>query len=95
MAIYAIVDMDVRGAAQYRTFMVQVESALEEAGARYLARTGAHTGHEGEGQRRLVLLKFPSFTAWDQFYNGPIYRGLKAIREQSSTPSLVSVDGLS
>ena len=96
MAIYALVDVDVRDAAQYRTFMMQMESALEEAGARYLARAGAHTVHEGEGRpRRLALLKFPSIAAWEEFYNGPIYRGLKAIREQCSTPRLVNVDGLS
>jgi uncharacterized protein (DUF1330 family) len=90
MAIYAIVDVDVRGAARYQTFMLQVESALEEAGARYLARCGAQMADCEP--RRLALLKFSSSTAWQTFYNGPIYQGLKAIREQPSASGLASLE---
>lgn len=50
--------------------MKQVKTALEQAGARYLARGGAHKMHEGDWTlRRIVLLEFPSVAAWGSFYN--------------------------
>ena len=60
----------------------KIRPALESAGARYLARGGAHKVYEGDWEpRRIVLLQFPSVEAWEAFYNGPTYQGLKAIRD--------------
>jgi uncharacterized protein (DUF1330 family) len=71
------------------------QAALEKVGATYLARGGAHKAHEGDWEpRRIVLLKFPSITAWESFYNGPTYQGLKSIRDACSSARLVSVEGL-
>ena len=44
--------------------------------------------------RRIVLLEFPSVDAWEAFYNGPVYQGLKSIPDECSSASLVSVEGL-
>jgi uncharacterized protein (DUF1330 family) len=41
-----------------------------------------------------VLLEFPSLAAWEEFYNGPTYQGLKSIRDACSSARLVSVEGL-
>jgi uncharacterized protein (DUF1330 family) len=95
MAAYVIFDVDIRDPARYADFMAGVKPALERAGARYLARGGAHAVHEGDWQpRRIVLLEFPTLAAWDAFYNGPEYRGLKAVRDACSSARLVSVAGL-
>ena len=95
MAIYVIFDVEIRDHGRYQDFMVAVKSALEAAGGRYLARGGEHKVHEGDWEpRRIVLLEFPSFEAWEQFYNGPVYRGLKAIRDAVSSARLVSVEGV-
>ena len=75
--------------------MSGVKPALEAAGARYLARGGAHKVYEGDWEpRRIVLLEFPSVEAWETFYNGPTYQGLKSIRDECSSARLVSVVGL-
>jgi uncharacterized protein (DUF1330 family) len=42
----------------------------------------------------MVILAFPSVAAWEAFYNGATYQGLKAIRDQCSSARLVSVEGL-
>jgi uncharacterized protein (DUF1330 family) len=92
---YVIFDVDIHDAAQYQDFMSRVKSALDDAGAEYLARGGVHNVHEGDWQpRRIVLLKFPSSAAWEAFYHGDIYQGLKAIRDRCSSARLVSVQGL-
>jgi uncharacterized protein (DUF1330 family) len=44
--------------------------------------------------RRIVVLEFPSLAAWESFYNGPVYQGLKAVRDECSTARLVAVEGI-
>ena len=74
----------------------RVKPALEQAGAKYLARGGDHKVYEGDWEpRRIVLLEFPSVDAWESFYNGSTYQRLKAIRDECSSARLVSVVGLS
>jgi uncharacterized protein (DUF1330 family) len=95
MAAYVIFDVDIRDPNRYQDFMRSVEPALEEAGARYLARGGAHKVYEGDwSPRRIVLLEFPSVAAWESFYYGPVDQGLKAIRDECSSARLVGVGGL-
>ena len=95
MSAYVIFDVDIRDGAKYQDFMSGVKPALEAAGAKYLARGGAHKVYEGDWTpRRIVLLEFPSVAAWESFYNGPVYQGLKHIRDACSSARLVSVEGL-
>lgn len=95
MAAYVIFDVEIRDPDRYQDFMQQVKPALAEAGARYLARGGAHKVYEGDwSPRRIVLLEFPSVTAWESFYYGPVYQGLKSIRDGCSSARLVAVEGL-
>jgi uncharacterized protein (DUF1330 family) len=95
MPAYVIFDVEIRDLAQYQEFMAGVKPALEAVGAKYLARGGAHKVYEGDWEpRRIVLLEFPSFEAWESFYNGPTYQGLKAVRDACSSARLVGVEGL-
>jgi uncharacterized protein (DUF1330 family) len=95
MPAYVIFDVEIRDLQQYQSFMLGVKPALEAAGARYLARGGAHKVYEGDWQpRRIVLLEFPSVAAWEAFYTGATYQGLKAVRDACSSARLVSVEGL-
>jgi uncharacterized protein (DUF1330 family) len=94
MAAYVIFDVEIRDPDRYQDFMKQVKPALEEAGARYLARGGAHKVYEGDwNPRRIVLLEFPSVAVWESFYFGPVYQGVKSIRDECSSARLVSVEG--
>lgn len=96
MSAYVIFDVDIRDMQTYQEFMAGVKPALEQAGARYLARGGTHKVHEGDWEpRRIVLIEFPSVAAWEAFYNGPVYQGLKSIRDACSSARLVAVEGLS
>lgn len=95
MPAFVIFDVEIRDLQQYQSFMLGVKPALEAAGARYLARGGGHKVYEGDWQpRRIVLLEFPSVAAWEAFYTGATYQGLKAVRDACSSARLVSVEGL-
>jgi uncharacterized protein (DUF1330 family) len=95
MTAYVIFDVDIHNPARYEQFVAGVKPALEAAGARYLARSGERRIYEGDWTpRRIVLLKFPSVEAWETFYDGPTYQGLKGVRDECSSARLVSVVGL-
>jgi uncharacterized protein (DUF1330 family) len=95
MSAYVIFDVEIRDLDRYQDFMKQVKPALDAAGARYLARGGAHKVYEGDWEpRRVVILDFPSVAAWEQFYHGSVYQGIKSIRDECSSARLVSVEGL-
>jgi uncharacterized protein (DUF1330 family) len=92
MTAYVIFDVEIRDPVRYQDFMSQVKPALANAGARYLTRGGEHRVYEGDWQpRRIVMLEFPSIQDWETFYLGPIYQGLKAIRDECSSARLVAV----
>lgn len=95
MSTYVIFDVEIRDPARYQAFMAGVKPALEAAGGRHLARGGALKVYEGDWTpRRMVLLEFPSLAAWESFYNGETYQGLKSVRDGCSSARLVSVEGL-
>jgi uncharacterized protein (DUF1330 family) len=95
MPAYVIFDVDIKDPERYQDFMSAVKPALEEAGGKYLSRGGMHKVYEGDWEpRRIVLLEFPTFKAWEAFYKGPTYQGLKAIREACSSARLVGIEGL-
>lgn len=95
MSAYVIFDVEIRDMSKYQEFTIGVKPAVEAAGGMYLARGGAHKVHEGSWEpRRIVILEFPSVAVWDDFYTGPVYQGLKSIRDECSSARLVSVEGL-
>lgn len=95
MSAYVIFDVEIRDPARYQDFMNGVKPALEAAGAKYLARGGPHKVYEGDWEpRRIVLLEFPSIQAWEDFYHGPVYQGLKSVRDECSSARLVGVTGI-
>jgi uncharacterized protein (DUF1330 family) len=94
MSAYVIFDVEISDLTKYQEFILGVKPALEAAGAKYLSRGGDHKVYEGDWEpRRIVLLEFPSVDHWEEFYNGPTYQGLKAIRDACSSARLVSVAG--
>ncbi len=95
MTAYVIFDVEIYDLVMYQDFMNQVKPALTGAGAKYLTRGGEHRVYEGDwNPRRIVILEFPSLDAWEDFYNGSIYKGLKAIRDQCSSARLVGVESV-
>lgn len=92
---YVILDVAIRDVDRYLTYMKQVAPALEAAGGRYLARGGALTTYEGDWRPpRIVLIEFPSQQAWESFYYGSEYEGIKEIRDEVSTGRMIGVEGL-
>jgi uncharacterized protein (DUF1330 family) len=92
---YVFFDVEIRDMNQYREFMKEARPAIEAAGGKYLARGGAHKVYEGDWTpRRIVLFEFPSVKAFESFYYGRVYQGIRPIRDACSSARLVSIEGL-
>ncbi len=95
MTAYVIYDVEINDPIRYQEFRDLVWRAVEAAGGKYLVRDSALKAYEGEWRpRNIVVLEFPSVAAWEAYYYGPTYQGLKAIRDTCSSARLVSVEGL-
>ncbi len=95
MAHYAIFDVTITDPEKYKEYMAQVKPVIEAAGGRYLVRGGAHKVYEGDwNPTRLVVFEFPTEEAMQSFYESPVYRGLKAMRESCSRANLIGVEGV-
>ena len=92
---FVILDVAIRDVERYLTYMDRVTPALEAAGGRYLARGGALTTYEGDWHPpRIVLIEFPSQAAFESFYYGAAYEGIRQIRDEVSTGRMIGVEGL-
>ena len=88
-------DADIHDLEQYREYMARVQSLIEAAGGRYLARGGEHKVLEGDWQsHRLVIVEFPSAATADAFYNSDDYQAAKAIRRGCSSTRVFTVEGI-
>jgi len=95
MTAYVIFDVEIYDVKRYGEYMARVKPALEAVGGRYLSRGGKHKVYEGDWKpRRIVLIELPSVAKFEEFYEGPIYQGLKSMRNECSSVRLVSVEGL-
>lgn len=96
MTAYAIFDVAIRDVNQYQEFMKLVKPAIETAGGKYLVRGGAHKVYEGDWHPgRIVIFAFPSIAAFESFYDSPVYRDIRPLRDACSSVRLVAVEGIS
>lgn len=96
MAVIMIADAEVNDPEAYEEYLEKAPAFVARHGGEYLARGGAFEVLRGDWKpTRLVIFRFPSRQAIDDFMNDPDYRPLKAIREAATTPrNLLIVDAV-
>ena len=95
MAVYLIVDLNVRDPSAYEDYKAAVPALIGRHGGEYLVRGGALEVIEGNWQpTRLVLLRFPDRGSAKAFLGDPDYQPLAALRHRVATSDMVMVEGL-
>ena len=95
MPAYLIADITVTDDAAYAEYRAQVPGVIEKCGGRYLVRGGDVFVGEGNWQPgRTVIVEFADMAAAKDFYNGPDYAPLKALRQRASTGNVVIIEGV-
>lgn len=99
MPAYLIGNLTVTDPERYAEYRAQVPALLARHGGEFLVRGGAVTPKEGEGFRRVVVIRFPDMAAAEAFYHGADYHGaeyapLLALRRSAATGTLALVEGV-
>lgn len=96
MAAYVIYQGEVTDPEQYERYKARAARTIEEAGGRYVIRGGDIDVLEGDPPPgRTVVLEFPSRQAALDWYQGPAYAEVKALRERAARARIYVVDGVS
>jgi uncharacterized protein (DUF1330 family) len=74
MTAYVIADVKVSDPEKYKGYMALSPGAVAAAGGEFVVRGGAHEVLEGNWRpNRLVMLKFPTFSQAQAFYDSALY----------------------
>ena len=94
MAAYFVIDLTVRNADKLKQYEEGVMDLVRKHGGEFLVRGGDYDVIEG-GWRpdRLVIARYPSRRAIQDFYNDPDYAPLKVLRQEGSISDALAVDG--
>ena len=95
MAVYMIVDIDVKDPSAFERYRAEVPALIRKHGGEYLVRCGDFEVLEGDWRpRRLVLFRFPDTQSVKAFVNDPEYQPLKALRHRVANTNMVVVAGV-
>jgi uncharacterized protein (DUF1330 family) len=94
MAVYLIVNIDVKDPSAYEKYKAEVPALIRKHGGEYLVRGGNFQVIEGDWQpSRLVLLRFPDEKSALAFFSDPEYQPLKNLRQRVTKTDIVMVEG--
>jgi len=95
MAVYIIVNIDIKDPPAYDVYRAGVPAMVRKHGGEYLARGGATEVLEGDWiPHRIALLKFPDMAAVKAFLSDPEYQPLKSLRHSIADTQMVAVEGV-
>lgn len=95
MPAYVIATVHVKDPVRYEDYKVLVPSSIAAFGGRFVARGGKTDVLEGDwNPQRLVILEFPNAERARQWYESPEYAAARALRQATSTGSLVLIEGV-
>lgn len=95
MAAYVIVDVTVINQKDYDEYKKLTPASIAAYGGKFIAR-GGNTGIlEGDWvPGRLVIVEFPSVEVAREWWDSPMYRKARQIREKAATTNMVVVEGI-
>ena len=96
MTAYLIVDTKIKDQKAYEEYKIRAKPIVESHGGKYIVRGGNTTVLENElwTPTRLVVVRFPSREAAQNFLSCDKYAPVKAIRNNHAETTMIIVDGL-
>ena len=95
MTVYLIVDTKIIDQKAYEEYKILAKPIVESYGGEYLVRGGYATISENElwTPTRLVVVRFPSRAAAENFLSCDEYAPVRAIRQKHAQTTMTIVDG--
>jgi uncharacterized protein (DUF1330 family) len=95
MAAYLIASVEITDPAGYEEYRQRVPATIAAFNGRYLSRVGTVEVLEGDWTlNRVVILEFPDMSQLMAWYESPIYKPLREIRNRTAKAHLVAIEGL-
>ena len=95
MPAYVIATVEVKDPVRYEDYKTLVPPSIAAFGGRFVARGGKTDVLEGDWTpKRLVIIEFPNAERARQWYDSPEYAAARALRQATSTGSLVLIEGV-
>jgi uncharacterized protein (DUF1330 family) len=92
---YCIGHITVDDAEAYKDYAAKDPATIAEYGGEYLVRGGQSEVMEGTFPgTRTVIIRFPSFSAAQEWYNGAEYSAIRPIRQAVASGALMIVEGV-
>ena len=87
MSVYLIADSEIHDPEAYKKYKEAAPKYVTRHGGEYCCRGGKFEVLVGDwNPTRLLVIKFPSRKAYDEFMTDPDYRPWKELRESVTTP---------
>lgn len=94
-AAYVLVrSEDLRLTPELGEYVRSVDESLVRHGAEILVQNLPARVMEGEWGGFVTLLRFPDLAAAERWYDSPEYAAVRTLRQQSSTPTALIVEGV-
>ena len=94
MAVYLLVDVDIRDLGAYEEYKNGVSPLVAKHGGEYLVRGGDFEVLEGDWTpSRLVLFRFPNREAVQSLFEDAEYQPLKQLRHRVAETNIVVMNG--
>ena len=95
MAAYLVVDSQLTDPARYEDYKRLAKPIVEQFGGEYLARGGALSVKETDlwSPTRMVLIRFPSVSQAETFYQSPQYQAVLGISKSSAKRTVFILEG--
>ena len=94
MKAYLIVTLTVHNEAMFAEYRRQVADTAKPFEGQFLAVGGTATMLEGEWHPGTVIVEFPSRESAERWYESAAYQKIIGLRLQSTSGSLVILDGI-
>ena len=92
MSVYLIADSEIHDPEAYEKYKEAAPQYVARHGGEYCSRGGKFEVLVGDwNPTRLLVIKFPSRKANDEFMTDPDYRPWKELRESISTPKNILI----
>ena len=92
MSVYLIADSEIHDPEAYEKYKEAAPQYVARHGGEYCSRGGKFEVLVGDwNPTRLLVIKFPSRKAYDQYMADPDYKPWKEFRESISTPKNILI----
>ena len=94
MSGFAIFNIEIKKAEEYKEYVEKVRPIAEKFGGEYIVRGGETTIVEGNWTYpRTVVIKFPSYEKALEWYNSEEYQPVKQIRLDNAVANGIIIKG--